>query len=580
MRALDITQGYKPLDFGAGGIIGSVNQDGRLIALNTYHPVHGYATLSATPPFPEAQRYQQAAVRAYRRAFVTNDGFGMQFQQAIVKREAWLLADAIPFMRLTFADGSTAEVTTFVPQSLPVGAIQVWHFAQPAQFTGKIWVQRCAYTQLTEGGPVPMPSSQTMLAGMNSLQNQALGLTVAMSVTGGVERDDGSVEFASDVSSSVLIFAFGTTQQEAEAHLQQLTDAQTLLQETLTFYESQWQNIPDDLILRRGLLYSALCCIPVDADATCFLTDHMLLPLSWNRDAYYAALALLSWNHVDTVRRHLIWMFEKAERVEGYFWGRSYLANGKIKDRGFQLDQQLFPLLELADYVAQTGDQTIIERLKPHIPPLLDALLKRKADNVALFPTDETPADDPIAYPYHFSSNLLFWYTLKRLAEIGIDYVELQANIKIALEQHFSAQHNGQTLYAYATDGKGQHHFYHDANDLPLALAAGWGFCRADDPIWQATLAFAFSPANQGGYYQGRLGSVHTPAAWALGDLQEWIVSETPEAAQQHLEQAAQWDGALPEAYNAETGEVVSRHWFVWTNAAYACRAAFRAARE
>ncbi len=27
-------------------------------------------------------------------------------------------------------------------------------------------------------------------------------------------------------------------------------------------------------------------------------------------------------------------------------------------------------------------------------------------------------------------------------------------------------------------------------------------------------------------------------------------------------------DGALPEAYDASTGVVVSRHWFVWPNAA------------
>src|SRR5690606_1858917 len=99
--------GYKPLDFGAGGITGSVNQDGRLIALNTYHPLHGYITLSSVPPFPEEQRYHQPSVRTYRRSFVTDGGFGMQFEKTIVKREAWLIGDAIPHIRLTFADGST-----------------------------------------------------------------------------------------------------------------------------------------------------------------------------------------------------------------------------------------------------------------------------------------------------------------------------------------------------------------------------------------------------------------------------------------------------------------------------------------
>ncbi|MBZ0309947.1 MAG: hypothetical protein K8I82_28045, partial [Anaerolineae bacterium] len=39
----------------------------------------------------------------------------------------------------------------------------------------------------------------------------------------------------------------------------------------------------------------------------------------------------------------------------------------------------------------------------------------------------------------------------------------------------------------------------------------------------------------------------------------------------QKLAKVAQWDGALPEAYDPKTGNVVSRHWFAWPNAALAC---------
>jgi uncharacterized protein len=104
-----------------------------------------------------------------------------------------------------------------------------------------------------------------------------------------------------------------------------------------------------------------------------------------------------------------------------------------------------------------------------------------------------------------------------------------------------------------------------------------WGFCTAHDPIWRNTLDFAFSDANLGGFYDGVLGSVHTPAPWALGDCQEWIFSRIigdtarEEAVLARLHHASQWDGALSEAYDLKTGEVVSRHWFLWTNALYAC---------
>ena len=90
---------------------------------------------------------------------------------------------------------------------------------------------------------------------------------------------------------------------------------------------------------------------------------------------------------------------------------------------------------------------------------------------------------------------------------------------------------------------------------------------------------FAFSPANAGGYYAGRyggLGSVHTPAPWPLGDVQELAYARLIGDADRErrvigrLLATAQWDGALPEAYEAESGAVASRHWFAWPGAALA----------
>src|SRR5690606_8147628 len=167
--------------------------------------------------------------------------------------------------------------------------------------------------------------------------------------------------------------------------------------------------------------------VPVN-DGYCLLTDHMLLPLSWNRDAYYMARALLSWDHPDidtrsVVRGHLHWMFETAERLDGA-WGRCYLANGQIKDPAFQLDQQLFPLLELAEYMLETQDTDTFEHYRSQVEAVLSTLHQRRAAHAALYPTDETPADDPIAYPYHLSSHILFWVVLKKLSQLGLNYTE------------------------------------------------------------------------------------------------------------------------------------------------------------
>ena len=112
-------------------------------------------------------------------------------------------------------------------------------------------------------------------------------------------------------------------------------------------------------------------------------------------------------------------------------------------------------------------------------------LLSRKAPDDWLFPTDETPADDPLAFPYHFSSHLLMWRTFGRLAAVerGAGWDDLAAQVRTAIQRHFVAPRDGTALYAYATDGHGRYHFYHDANDVPLALAPVCGFVGVNSPV-------------------------------------------------------------------------------------------------
>jgi meiotically up-regulated gene 157 (Mug157) protein len=285
------------------------------------------------------------------------------------------------------------------------------------------------------------------------------------------------------------------------------------------------------------------------------------------------------------VRRHLLWLFETAERPDGA-WGRAYLTNGRCKDQVFQLDQQCYPLLELADYYAMTGDTAVVERLKGHVGALLELLLKRRAANAWLFPTSETPADDRVAMPYHLSSQIVVWRTLRALASLNAQVALTNRNLEDAAEQvrrdvyrHMVVVHAGQPLFCYLTNLQGGYRLYHDANDLPTALAPVWGFCSRNDAIWRATIAFAYSEANVGGYYTGHypgLGSVHTPHPWPLGAVQALLVAglldDAPAGARawHTLHDRACWDGMLSEAYDEATGTVASRHWFAWPGAALA----------
>lgn len=585
---LDPQTGRKPLDFGAAGLSGSVNQDGRIVALNAYHPEQGYVTLTSAPPFPESERYNPQAVRAYRRSLVDQEGFGLAFAEPVVARDAWMQDDLYPCVRLTFASGRQAECLTYPFEGHSV--IQRWKFSDPqtqVRFAGRAWLQRSAYTQLTEGGPLPFPAPAAQIvqqdAASVTLYNPALPWAVSINCASAAPGDSGSVLFQGSrpAADGAFTLAIGSGRGPAQA---QRALAAALDSAAPATPAALWAETPKDPLLRRGLAYTLACCAPTSGEALCILTDHMILPLSWNRDSYFAARALLSWKPAlwPVVRAHLLWIFETAERING-LWGRSYLANGRVKDRGFQLDQQLFPIVELFEYVRVTADQGLLERLSGQIAPIMEALAQHRHPTEPLYRTDETPADDPVALPYPLSSHILLWYALRLLAEAGFpgDWAAQAESVREAIYRHFPAVYSGSagrvTLLAYAADCAGRHHFYHDANDFPLVLAPVWGFCSVDDPLWRATVRFAFSEDNQAGFYNGHLGSVHTRAPWALGDLQEMVAArlsgDGARYAKAHaaVRAAAQWDGALSEAYDAVTGAVVSRHWFVWPNAVYAC---------
>ena len=584
----------KPRDFGGEGITGSVSEHGRLIAINAYHPEHGYVTLTNADPFPESDRYEPAAVRAYRRALAALSGFGPVFGQPVVH----VLADndqpVVPRLQLLFADGSRAESTTFVHDG---GAIQLWRIPEHgAEWSGRLSLQRAAYTQITEGGPLPVPpldAHYRFAGGILTIESLALGMAAAIAGLGDSEAWSQDSAEPLDIHLPLrpgehkLTIAFGKNAAAATAKARRLFEADAAA--ALTIEREYWRmafaDIVHDPLLRRALAYCTLMAVPTGSGSTCLLTDHMLLPLSWNRDAYYMARALLSWptETVPTreiVRRHLLWLFETAERPGGA-WGRSTLANGRVKDAAFQLDQQLWPLLELAEYVQTTGDTATAERFRPQVAAVLEMLMARKSPDALLFPTDETPADDPMTLRYPLSSHILMWRTASKLIEVGLGagWETLAQDLPATINRTFVTEHSGRALYAYATDGNGQFRLYHDANDFPLALAAGWDFVLPDDPVWRATLDFAWSEANVGGCYSGRLGSVHTPGAWPLGDVQALVVAQATndkpghEQAIVRLQAAAQWDGALPEAVAPVTNALISRHWFAWPGAAYACYA-------
>lgn len=294
----------------------------------------------------------------------------------------------------------------------------------------------------------------------------------------------------------------------------------------------------------------------------------------------------------DLVKGHLEWVFGQAQRPHGY-WHRSYLATGVPKDGPvFQLDQQCYPLLELCHFYDQfPGDREFVGNILNGrtIPLVLEMLESHREQANGLYITEETPGDDAVEHPFHFSSHVLLWYTYTRLSSLlnslpGTSNIlpsQLKTradHIRSATLEHFIGKHpkSDETLFAYLTDGAGNHTFYHDANDIPTLFALDWKFINTPTlrTIWAQTIEFGLSPLNDGGYYPegefGGLGSVHTQGPWPLGYAQEFIyahltrLDEAKEDAWRRIKGSMFWDGLFPEAVNCHTGDCLSRAWFSW----------------
>jgi hypothetical protein len=334
------------------------------------------------------------------------------------------------------------------------------------------------------------------------------------------------------------------------------------------------------------------------------LADHRVLPHSRTRDAYWQARLLLAsaargGPHDDqaTVADHLRWLFLRCHRPDGR-WARAHDANGARLDDDFPADQQLYPLLELADHLAAAGRLPDLppDRSWPDLVASVWAGVTSMVDPATgLLGTDQDAADERPAHPFLVTDQVLLWHTATRLAavagQLGLERAELLAmaeRVRRSVDEHFVSEGPLGQQWAHCVDGKGGRELYGDARDLPLALAPLWGFCAPDLPAWRTTLVFAFHASNPGvteGAVAG-LGSRQLPGTYTLGDIMGWVAlslmgeRRAADIALERLIAASFDDGMLPEAYDPQgTGSVV-RHWFAWPGAALASLVLEHAARD
>ena len=571
----------KPLDAGTGRLCASFDvATAAWLSLGAPHDGHGFVEVSALPPFDEGQRGDPAATRRHRLAMTLGEH---AFLSVEVDGELPVLdADPSAAARPRWSGrGMAVDVeadaeASVIRQRWSVGSGR--REAVRVKLRGRL--DRPALAEITELDPPARTSARTTVTihrGVARLEAHGLPAAATISVHGCriAWRHEGDTligTLASPADGDTISFTIEASMEPLPPRASGATGGSI--------------GTTGDLLTDRALAYIRGCtALRLAVDERVILTDHRILPLSWTRDAYWQALALLAADgHGDRERvaDHLRWLWRRCERPDGR-WVRSHHANGRRKDLAFQADQQLYPLVELADYWRLTGTLPDGVDWSFQVMRAWQATLGEVDPATRLIASAENAADDPAVAPYIAASQILLWYAASRVAEmatstgLNVDVRSMRSTadaVRAAFETHVAA---GDGPWPYAVDGTGRRIAYHDANDLPLALAPLWGFCGAADPGWRASMAFAFSPANPA-WTDGRLaglGSIHTPGPWTLGDLQAWMYARVvgdasaARSAVRRLEIVAFADGMLPEAYDADHFERI-RHWFAWPGAALA----------
>lgn len=464
----------KTLDTGLNGVHVSANPFGKILQINAQHTTCGIMVAIPYEPFETKYFGVPEEVRKYRKKMLDlpgnmNQGFGLELQDCspvgtVILEHVGTTTDVdgkasfgIKGVRSQYTTDNNIKITATVAVT-DDGEVRQNLLATVADNTKSAtvafrlrlhaMVSRASYAQLTEGGLFPMPGTTmayngedekafelinvdmaphgvlrgcldmngTAVALRNSWPRQAkdgvLGLQMAqgrITLTHGESLNLTARFRLLDRSRSAVAQGFSSLDGHWTRSLVRLgeTKGQQEFDRSRSYQQYiLWRNV--DYILDS-------CCLQVDdvdgEPSVCVITDHVALPLGWNRDNYWQVKLLMKLRpllelpdgsrptildpfyrfknayarNIDNVLLgHINWVFNTSERLnrtEGEemivykakqtggkqeqtkkraektkvgFWSRSYLIDGRVKDSNgiFQLDQQCFPLLELCDFYA------------------------------------------------------------------------------------------------------------------------------------------------------------------------------------------------------------------------------------
>lgn len=198
------------------------------------------------------------------------------------------------------------------------------------------------------------------------------------------------------------------------------------------------------------------------------------------------------------------------------------------------------------------------------------------------------PSDDACTYGYLVPSNMLAAVILGYIADVAQNIFgeeamrakaeTLRAQITEGIYQYGVVDHpKFGKVFAYETDGLGNHVIMDDANLPSLLSAPYFGFCDIDDEIYQNTRRMLLSEENPyffSGSFASGIGSPHTPHAyiWHIALSMQGLTSKTSAEKLAVLRTMAATDAGtnmMHEGFHKDDPAKFTREWFSWANSMF-----------
>jgi uncharacterized protein len=286
--------------------------------LSSFHPEHGIIVASPYEQFDGNRFYEPKYVRAYRARMLKmiqlgQPGFGLRFDENPTKISIEFCDLNQALIKYTLQENISVTVklevdeTGCVTQSTTISSTssEMSHIQYTLDLG--ISVNRASYGQLTEGGPIPIPPLENILRILDHGRQYAIvNRHLGAHLEGNLLIDGVAVDLVNisnetftgtpvSVSFSDAIRLPASESKSFIATFRLIPDV-TIRESLEMTYPNQvskppsshnWAKLENDavFIIRRNLEYIlGNCTIPVSATEVALITDHVALPLGWNRD--------------------------------------------------------------------------------------------------------------------------------------------------------------------------------------------------------------------------------------------------------------------------------------------------------